>query len=115
MTSDILDAKPVRYLDFWKVHGDPPLCTITVRGISGVYDLDEVSSFIWLHLDGTNSVNWIITEICNNFEGAEKKQVGRDIIEILKSWEEDDLIILYYTPLYPYKEMKTLKKIRKNN
>lgn len=114
MECDMLQMKPGRYLDYWRVDGDPPFYLVTVRGLSGGYKLDEISSFIWLHIDGTNTVDSIITEICNSFEGAERKQVEQDVIEILNRFEADDLIILDYNPLYPYKGLKTLKNIGKN-
>lgn len=111
MGENILSMTPLRFLDFWKVEGELPFCIITVRGISGVYKLDEISSFIWLYLDGSHTVDSIISEICNNFSGAERGQVKQDVIEVLKRQDADDLIILDYNSLYPFKELNTIKKI----
>ncbi|HIE05457.1 MAG TPA: PqqD family protein [bacterium (Candidatus Stahlbacteria)] len=110
MKREILQMTPVRFLDFWKIEGEPPFGLITVRGISGIYKLNELSSFIWLCLDGSNTVEKIITAICRHFSDAERGQVEEDVVLILKSMDNDDLIILDYNPLYPYKELVTLKK-----
>jgi anaerobic magnesium-protoporphyrin IX monomethyl ester cyclase len=113
MEKNILSMKPVRFLDFWEVKGKPPFCEITVRGVTGIYELNKISSFIWLHLDGTHTVSSIIDEICNKFKNVERKQVEQDVIEVLQQHESYDLIILDYNHLYPYKELKTIKKIER--
>lgn len=109
MKKDILRMTPVRFLDFWKVEGQLPFCLITVRGIVGIYDLDQISSFIWLYLDGSYTVDSIITAICNNFTDVKRDQVEQDVIALLKQMDADDLIILDYNSLHPYKKLKTME------
>lgn len=113
MKRSILEMTPMRLLDFWKVKEKPPFCIVTVLGLSGFYDLDEISSFIWLHLDGSHTIDSIIAKICNKFPDAKREQVKRDVTSLLKRFDEDDLIILDYNSLHPYKKLKTYQ--RKNN
>lgn len=113
MMKDILHMTPMRFFDFWKVNGQPPFCLVTVASLSGFYDLDRISSFIWIHLDGLHTVDNIITEICNIFTDVKREQATQDVIALLKRMDEDDLIILNYNSLHPYKKLKTYQ--RKNN
>lgn len=113
MEKDILQMTPIRLLDFWEVEGKPPFYSIKVRGLSGIYELDQISSFVWLRLEGSVTVDSIVIQICNNFAKVEREQVERDIIVLLKRLDKDDLIILDYNPLNPYKELRTLERIEK--
>jgi|GEM_PF-275223 len=113
MKKDILQMTPMRLLDFWKVEGKPPFYSIKVRGLSGIYELDQISSFVWLRLEGSVTVDSIVIQICNNFANVEREQVERDVIVLLKRLESDDLLILDYDPLCPNKELRTLKKEEK--
>jgi hypothetical protein len=112
MMNNILKKRPARVMEFWKAEGKLPFCTVTVKGVSGVYELDEISSFIWLYLDGAHTIDSIITEACNSFEDAERMQVKQDIIRLLKRLDADDLIYLDYNPLYPHKNLKTFEKFK---
>jgi hypothetical protein len=113
MTNDILQKTPARVLEFWKTEGEPPFCIVTAKGVSGIYELDEHSSFIWLYLDGAHTVDSIVTIACNTFEGAERKQVEKDIIKVLKRLDADDLIHINYNPLYPHKYLKIFDEFQK--
>jgi hypothetical protein len=112
MEKNILSIKPIRFSEAWKIiDGKPPFCKILVRGIKGAFELDETTSFIWLHADGTNTVETIITEICKNFEGAGRKRVTQGVTKIIKKLNMDDLINPDYNPLYPIKDIKSLKEL----
>lgn len=113
MKRDILQMTPMRFMEFWNVKGQLPFCLITVRGIAGIFDLDQISSFIWLYLDGSHIVDSIISEICNNFTEAKRDQVEQDVTAHLKRMEADDLIILDYNSLNPFKELTTYEKEKK--
>jgi hypothetical protein len=63
MASNVLQKKPARVLEFWKTEGKPPFCKVTVKGVSGIYELDEISSFIWLYLDGDHTIDSIISRV----------------------------------------------------
>jgi len=110
---DVKLMTPVRFHEVWKVEGQTPFCITTTIGLSGVYRLDEISSFIWLLMDGAHTVDSIISEVCNNFPDAERNQVEPDIVRVLNQMDADDLIILDYNSLHPYKKLnqKTIKTL----
>jgi hypothetical protein len=110
---NILAMTPMRFFDLWKINGEPPFGLITVGGFTGAFELDEITSFIWLHLDGSHTVNDIITKICNRFSDVKRDEVEKDVCDILKRMDTDDIIILDYNPLCPYKNLKTFKKLKK--
>jgi hypothetical protein len=110
MKKEILQMTPVRFLDFWKVEGKMPCSSITVMGITGIYKLDRISSFVWLYLDGSHTVDSIIAEICSYYTDVKRTQIEQDVITLLKRFDTDDLIILDYNPLHPYKKLVTVAK-----
>ncbi|OQX54764.1 MAG: hypothetical protein B5M53_05490 [Candidatus Cloacimonas sp. 4484_209] len=95
---------PIRYMEIWKTDSKGE---VVLLGISGCYHLNKSASFIWEKLDGTNTISTIIDMVCSFFN-INRNDVIIDILELLKRWEKDDLIVLNYNPLNPVKELHTI-------
>jgi anaerobic magnesium-protoporphyrin IX monomethyl ester cyclase len=106
----IVLMKPMRICDFWKIEDEPPFGRITVFGLSGLYyELDQIASFIWLYLDGTRTVDCIISKLCHRFSDVEREEVAEGVISVLKQMDTDNIILLDYNPLYPLKQTEPTK------
>jgi hypothetical protein len=100
---DILQMKPKRFFEIWKIDGHPPFGQITVLGLSGIFKLNRISAFIWIQLDGSHTVDGIITTLCKHFADMKRSRIDHDVRTILKRMDKDDLITLDYNPLHPFK------------
>ena len=101
--------KPMRFFEIWKVEGTPPFCKTLVLGVSGAFELDDISTFIWVLLDGSHTIDSIIGRLSDCFPDVERNQIKQDVINVLERMDKDDLIILKYNPLCPYKELTSLQ------
>ncbi len=101
---NILKYKPRKLLDFWKHTADGKILT---GSFEGTFELDEISSFLWEKCDGQNTVEEIIADLARLCEiSAENELEGmrNDILELLRNWQQDRLIILNYNPLSAFSE-----------
>lgn len=98
--------KPKRSTEIWKQDSDG---SVVVLGNSKTHRLNDVAAFIWTFLDGSNTIERIVVEVCDHFQGAMVEVVSRDVDTLLARFDKDDLILPNYNSLYPYKDATTIK------
>lgn len=108
-----LSFRPIHYICFWKCKGDMRSIgklRVVIQAFSGRISLNSVASFVWLLCDGNNKISEIIKKVHSPFPDVSREIIKSDVLNLLNRFEQDDLIIIDYNPLYPYKELHCFRK-----
>jgi methyltransferase-like protein len=101
-----MKRKPIRYTLLYKTEGVPPNSKVLIYNTKGQkYGLNEIASFIWVLLDGEQTIEELINIIVKEYNTT-KIQAQKDILNLLRRFEQDELVIIDYNPLYPYLHKK---------
>lgn len=73
---------------------------------NSIFQLNQIASFIWENCTGDQTISEIITKLCLqcNLDDDSRGEVSQDVIQILKGWQYDDLLILNFSPLHSFSE-----------
>lgn len=57
------------------------------------YGLQDTSAFVWELIDGEHSIEMIISNIINTYEGSNAEVISEDIVELINTFKEEGLIL----------------------
>lgn len=96
------DVKPKRKTEQWGYIDND---TIEIVHIT-VFHLNQVASSVWELCDGNHQIKDIMNEIYQKYNVRHDMEfeVQKDILQILASWQYDDLIIIDFHPIHSFSE-----------
>ncbi len=93
----VLDDVPFRACEIWKI--DPGTKTVEALGYQSISRFDRVGSFIWLEIDGEQTVKDISDRIAYLYPEQDIRDIESDVVEFINNLVETKFVILNWEPL----------------
>jgi hypothetical protein len=90
--------RPSRRYYLWRYRSDSPALITLVLPTKAV-DLNETASLVWESIDGNRPVLRIIEMLAEKYPSIARAKLGRDVLRLLLSLENEKLIYLLWEPL----------------